>query len=219
MKQKIAIFSYSAPYLQRGDFSEEVTDIWIAFHGYGQLAKHFGRRFDVLDSTAHVVIIPQGLSMFYLDKEYKKVGASWMTKENRMQAIHNQYLYLDQIMEQISLQMQGRPYRLHLLGFSQGVATVCRWVSQRAVRFDSLALWAGKVPEELILDSFTPAQKKGKLWMVVGDEDPLAPFLAIEEQRTKVMEWGFRVEEVNFEGGHEVKRDILKKLYLSDQNK
>ncbi|MCY7356827.1 MAG: phospholipase, partial [Rudanella sp.] len=38
----------TARYYTLGDFTEQTTDLWFVLHGYGQLAKYFIRRFDVV---------------------------------------------------------------------------------------------------------------------------------------------------------------------------
>ena len=72
---------------------------------------------------------PEGLSRFYLDAGAGKVGASWMTKEDRAHEIEDYLSYLEQVRAAII-----PPVPLTILGFSQGVATAARWAVATAPR-------------------------------------------------------------------------------------
>ena len=66
------------------------------------------------------------VSRLYLDNTYTRVGASWLTREDRDAEIADFTGYLNALYDQV---LDGRdPAALHisLLGFSQGAATACR---------------------------------------------------------------------------------------------
>src|SRR5919204_6031656 len=100
-------------------------ELWFVCHGYGQLAARFLERFRVLESEDRCVVAPEGLSRFYLteDPTERRVGASWMTREDRLHEIDDYVRYLDALYREIAPQHS----RVTALGFSQGTATVCRW--------------------------------------------------------------------------------------------
>ena len=56
--------------------------LWIVLHGYGQLARFFLRKFEAFEGQAHVVA-PEGPNRFYLGDGYERIGANWMTREER----------------------------------------------------------------------------------------------------------------------------------------
>src|ERR671913_1620 len=65
-------------------------ELWIVCHGYGQLASRFVSQFAALDDGTRLIVAPEALSRFYLDPIPKRrneasprVGASWMTREDR----------------------------------------------------------------------------------------------------------------------------------------
>ena len=103
MEEKEIEFLFKARYYKSGPITESTRQIWIAFHGYGQLARFFARRFEKLTQHGIVVIVPEGLSRFYLSeltesgRKDNKVGATWMTSENRLTDISNYLDYLNKI--------------------------------------------------------------------------------------------------------------------------
>ena len=86
--------------------------VWLVFHGYGQLSEYFIKKFEGLDPEKNFIIAPQGLSKYYVNGVSGRVGASWMTKEDRLTEIENQYTYLDQVLHQFDL--KGKQLGFHL---------------------------------------------------------------------------------------------------------
>ena len=164
--------SFKAAYSTLNEITSNTKHIWIVCHGYGQLASHFIKRFDVFDPQEHFVLAPQGLSKFYL-KEYTNVGASWMTKEDRSTDLENQRSYFDSLMDHVFGGIDLNDYEVHLLGFSQGVSAISRLAAYKEIPFSNLILWAGGFPPELTPDDFSFANSKAKLKIVLGDRDAL----------------------------------------------
>jgi len=71
----------------------EVRHLWLVLHGYRQLAPYFLRKFAPLARPDTLIAAPEGLSRFYLEGYYGKVGASWMTREARLDEIADQISY------------------------------------------------------------------------------------------------------------------------------
>src|SRR5947199_10791389 len=76
---------------------ERSTDLWILCHGYGQLASRFLERFRPIEAERRCIVAPEGLSRFYLTDSpaERRVGASWMTREDRLHEIDDYVRYLD----------------------------------------------------------------------------------------------------------------------------
>ncbi|MEH0155907.1 hypothetical protein V6R21_17305 [Limibacter armeniacum] len=214
--QKEIQMTFKAPYYTKGKVSEKTRHIWVVFHGYGQLSRFFMRRFDFLDEETHLVIAPQGLSRFYLDKEYKKVGATWMTREERQTDIDNQFSYLDAVLEAEAANVDWDNVQLHLFGFSQGVATMTRWAVSRQLPFKSLTFWAGKMPDEFVKEQFLFVNPEASVYMVLGDQDHLGSFIDLDAQVEMVTQLLKKPDVIRFEGGHEVKREVLKAIVLNE---
>src|SRR5476649_2685602 len=118
-------------------------ELWIVCHGYGQLAEPFIQHFAPIDDGTRLIVAPEALSRFYLDpipvrrtQKNPRVGATWMTKEDRVAEIADQVTYLDRVVHEVKRHLTGAAPRIVVLGFSQGVATVCRWLASSDVRAD-----------------------------------------------------------------------------------
>lgn len=135
---------------QLGQPGPGITDCWIVLHGYQMLAGRFIQRFAPLANAQTLIVAPEGLSRFYLPG-HKHVGASWMTKEDRLHEIEDQWRYLNAVQNQLISQLPPS-VRWHLLGFSQGTATVWRWLLHGKPVMHSLTIWTGGVPPESNLD-------------------------------------------------------------------
>src|SRR4029077_14123970 len=138
----------TARYFTLGDRSG-VAEVWFACHGYGQLAARFLEKLRVLDDGRRLLVAPEGLSRFYLTESptERRVGASWMTREDRLYEIDDYVRYLDGLYAHLA----PRTARVTALGFSQGTATVCRWTALGSSRVDRLIVWGGEVPPDLDL--------------------------------------------------------------------
>ena len=110
----------AAPYITK--------TVWFVLHGYGQAAEYFIRHFSDLDLGMNVVIAPEGLSRFYVNGLTGRVGASWMTKEDREDEIKDQCEYLNAVAMDAGIDLQNPKQKIVLLGFSQGTATTVRWL-------------------------------------------------------------------------------------------
>lgn len=201
-------FEMKASYASYGNLSSETEHIWVVFHGYGQLAKYFIRRFDILNPNQHFVLAPQGLSRFYVKGLFGTVGASWMTKEDRETDIKNQQVYLNAIFAQSTAHVNWDRVRLHILGFSQGVATACRWVFQQEQSFDRLILWSGEFPPDI--DRALALKPEAEIWALIGDQDPLFDVETWKKQLTRIEKYARKPRTHIFEGKHEITREVLR---------
>ncbi|MFN8394409.1 MAG: hypothetical protein U0176_07025 [Bacteroidia bacterium] len=66
----------TARYFQAGELSPKTRRLWIVLHGYGQKASFFIKHFEHLVDGGDCVIAPEGLSRFYLDGKWERVGAT-----------------------------------------------------------------------------------------------------------------------------------------------
>lgn len=81
--------------------NSHAPNVWFCLHGYGQLSEYFIKGFENLDPNEHYVIAPEGLHRFYLRGTSGRVGASWMTKEERLDDINDYVKYLDQVYDEV----------------------------------------------------------------------------------------------------------------------
>jgi len=204
-------FQFKAPYYTVNELQEQST-VWLICHGYGQLSKHFSRKFNSLDRQKNYLVFPQGLSKFYLDDKHARVGATWMTKEDRLTDIENQYNYLDAVLNSaVGLNWQEK--RINFFGFSQGVSTICRYAAHKKFNFNKLILWGGGIPPELEKEDFNFMSSLMSVHMYLGDKDEYYTEEAYDLHVNKAKEiMGDRVQFTIFDGSHQVVPDLLKDL-------
>ncbi|MEO6444905.1 MAG: alpha/beta fold hydrolase, partial [Gemmatimonadaceae bacterium] len=148
---------------------EQASDVWMVLHGFGQLAAEFIAPFAALAGDGCAVIAPEALNRFYKQKDgadsnaSRPVGATWMTREDRDAEIADYVGYLDEVARQL---VPGRA--VTALGFSQGVATLMRWVTAGSTPLARVIVWAGEIPREVELGNFRPRFPDRPLDLVIG---------------------------------------------------
>lgn len=178
--------------------------IWFTLHGYGQLAKYFIKNFESLNPDENLVIAPEGFHRFYLDGMKGRVGASWMTSEDRLTDISDYVTYLDLLYNQVTQKMDSSGHRLIVLGFSQGVATASRWMVLGNTRPDAAVFWAGSFPPDLLPTDSKRWFNDIPTWCVVGDEDEYISEESIERAKKHFESLGINPEWVRYKGGHKI---------------
>ena len=195
----------SARYFTLGS-PQHAADVWLVCHGYGQLASRFLERFRPIEAERRCIVAPEGLSRFYLTESpaERRVGASWMTREDRLHEIDDYVRYLDGVYGNVV----PRNARVTALGFSQGTATVCRWAGLGSSRIDRLIVWGGEVPPDLDLKRL----RVPGLTIVYGTRDELftPKIIAATEERLRANQIGYEL--MPFEGGHEIDETTLRRL-------
>jgi predicted esterase len=198
-------------------------ELWVACHGYGQLASRFSGWLQPLEDPGRVVLVPEALSRFYLDDPAKPhgptspVGATWMTREDRASEITDYVDYLDELVTVVRREIQEPNVRVTALGFSQGVATVCRWAALGRTAVDRLILWAGTLPNDLPGDGGDQLFKGASLALVVGTQDRIVPVSAIEREQETLAQRGLSAQVIRFEGAHALSPEILRRLAAEPQ--
>jgi predicted esterase len=178
---------------------EKAKFIVYVLHGYGQLAKFFIRKFAALNND-YFIVAPEGFHRFYLNGSSGRVGASWMTKEDRVYDIDDNLNYLEQLSRTVE---QGFNFKKRILiGFSQGGATAARWYFNSHKRFQHLILWACVFPPDLNLEQETSFVSGNTNYFVLGNEDEYYS----SEQQNEIMNFyhdkGFSV--LMFNGKHDI---------------
>src|SRR5215213_7354677 len=117
----------TARYYTLGPLDGAPREVWVVCHGFGQLASRFLRHFDAIDDGTRLVVAPEALQRFYLDElkipaAERRVGATWMTREDRLADINDYVGYLDALCEELFRRVPRGSARLVVLGFSQGVS-------------------------------------------------------------------------------------------------
>lgn len=205
----------TARYYVMGELSA-AKDVWMALHGYGQLAEPFVRALAPVVSDGRVVVAPEALSRFYLDEPTKRhgpdspVGASWMTARDRASEIEDYVSYLSDLWA--TVKREAPVANLTVLGFSQGVATASRFAALGSARIHRLILWAGSLAADLPTDRGDQVFGGASVVLAAGRTDALVPIKYMQKQRADLAERGINAELVEYDGGHSLNSDLLRQL-------
>ena len=204
----------SARYVVLGEPGPHVRTLWIALHGYGQLAARFARRCAPLAGDHALVAVPEALSRFYLDAPAggshaaARVGASWMTREDRLAEIGDHVAYLDLLVARLREECGGAP-AVRALGFSQGVATMARWLAFGATRVERAVAWGGLLPEDLDLAQLADRLEGAPFAFVIGEADGHRSVEQVRAQAAAARERGVASRVVTYAGGHALDAETL----------
>ncbi|MCR9152848.1 MAG: alpha/beta hydrolase [Bacteroidetes bacterium] len=186
-------------------------NLCFVLHGYGQLPEYFIKKFAALNRSDILFVAPEGLHRFYLNGSKGRVGASWMTKENRLQDISD----YNQMLEQIAMEIgKDRSFeKIAIFGFSQGVATACRWANFTAVKFEALISWAGAFPPDLNFEQALDKLQPKELYILCGDEDEFISEAALQEHLDFLNSKGLSPKLHRFKGQHDLYAKPLETLF------
>lgn len=203
----------TAHYYTTGVPCVSASTIWLVFHGYGQLASRIIRKFDHLDLEDTHVIAPEGLNKFYFKRDPLILGASWMTKHHRLDEINDYLQYIDQLMKSLTL---NASQTVNVLGFSQGSATMMRWLDYARPNIDKMVNWAGEFPPDIEYEAFIPYLKTiGKTYYCVGDADEFLTPKRVEGISGFIDKADANIELKKFVGTHEINRELLSAIVNS----
>lgn len=185
----------------------ETQTTWIVFHGIGYLGRYFLKYFRELSPNENYIIAPQAPSKYYLNSQYKHVGASWLTKERTMEDLENVLAYIDAVLADQTI---PKTCRINIMGYSQGASVALRWLCHSKHRCDRLILYAGGIPNEITPEDVQFFLEDTEVSIVFGKRDEFLTVerLAREEEKIRNL-FGDRVQRVYFEGGHEVQPEVI----------
>lgn len=212
LKNRIRV-DFEAEYCLSHEPTFKETEIWVLFHGYGQLAEFFIKKFLPFDTKGRLFVAPEATNYSYLKDFQGRVGANWMTSHERELAIENNHRYLDQLMDQILSGFEYPPI-VNAFGFSQGVATATRWASRWSGNVNEFILWAGGFAHDLELDLSKKKFEKTKFISVLGDQDEFVSSEHVQKQRDLINSLNKEVKKISFSGGHIIDSEVLKTLFL-----
>ena len=213
----------AARYYTIGELTKATTHVWFCLHGFGQLASFFSKKFTDLDDGKTLIVVPEGLSRLYLNGEYKRIGASWMTREDKQHEINDFLNYLNTLYDTVLNGRNPADFHITLLGFSQGAATVCRWLNGGGtapahIRADRLILWAGffsngisDVIDPTVLANVETHYVYGiqdEYFALIGDVDAYKVRLLADVPNLRI---------TAFEGGHRVEPEVLRQLTIGGE--
>ena len=207
VQEKDVVYSNRNTYATLNSLTEKTKYVWLVFHGIGFLSRYFLRYFSDFSMEEHYFIAPQAPSKYYLNGEYKHVGASWLTRENTLVEKDNVMAYLDKVWESENIPEQSK---LIIFGYSQGVSIATRFLAHSRIIPEKLILYSGGVPEELNSEDFNFLSKDIEITFIYGEQDPYLNPQRMEHEQVKLNTmFGDKYGLMPFEGGHELKKEIL----------
>ena len=205
----------TARYYTLGGGGERVDEVWFALHGYRQAARRFARRFEVLDAPERIVVVPEGLSRFYVDPSpgrhgpEHRVGASWMTREDRDNEIADYVAYLDALAGEVGAGVAPAVRRRVVLGFSQGAHTASRWVVLGRTNVHELVLWGAGLATDLTREALAAGLDGSQVTFVRGARDRFRDRREEEAQDALLEELGVTFRVLVHPGEHEIAPEPL----------
>ena len=178
------------------DARTSAAGVLVVFHGYGQSADELvGDVRRIPGAEAWTVASVQGLHRFY-NRNSEKVIASWMTRQDRDDAIADNIGYVDRAIDAV-----GAQGPIVFVGFSQGASMAYRAALLGSHRSAGIIALGGDIPPELKSgDTLRPwpavllGAGERDTWFTPAKVDADAAFLAAHQVPHDV---------VRFAGGHE----------------
>ena len=202
----------TARYYTLGELNEHTQEVWFVLHGYAQLAADFIQDFEVLNNGKRFIVAPEGLNKFYARGFGGKPAATWMTSEDREAEIADYINYLNTLSQFLNIPVQ---VKVVVMGFSQGVATASRFIHHTQQKIDAFIIYAGEIAAELSNPVSTQISKLPVTY-VTGTNDP---FITPEKhQRVYDLMNQLHAKIITFDGGHEIKKEVLMRITESTMN-
>lgn len=191
--------------------SDEIRSLWFVIHGYAQLASDFIQNFDFLDNKNTLIIAPEGLSRFY---SRSLPAASWMTKSDRENEIHDYVNYLSGLYKYISGKYELKNSVKNLLGFSQGVHTAVRFFTQTEAGFKRLFLCSSDFPADADFIKFSERLMSVEMFYLRGTDDNI--FTEADFQKSKILldSNSIKFKEIVFPGSHEINKESFSEIII-----
>jgi predicted esterase len=186
--------------------NKQANYYWLACHGYGELVRFFINKFTELGDE-HFVVAPEGLNRFYLNGFSGRVGANWMTKEDREQDINTNNQYLAQVYNTYPFQEKT----LFAFGFSQGTETLSRWLVNQKIAPKAIILWGNGLPEDLS-NECNLLWKDTKIYFVIGSNDNFITPERLALKKGLFDKHQLDYELVSYEGEHKIIPSLLTQL-------
>lgn len=215
-EHKITV-SKTARYFTLGSPTSNIKHVWFVLHGYGQLAAEFINNFEIINNDENYIIAPEALNKFYTSRFSQKVGATWMTKENRKDEINDYINFLDSVYEKEISQFEKDKLKINVLGFSQATATATRWLVNGKSKAHNFIIWAGDIPTDVEHEKLKSIFNTMNIHFIIGNKDEFINEERLNEEinKFKKLEVDFKLH--RFEGGHEIHNGTLLKIYESFQ--
>lgn len=185
--------------------------LWVCLHGYRQLAPWFLRHFRAFDDGSRRILAPEALNRFYVgDPDGRhgpetRVGATWMTREDRDHEIGDYVRYLDAVLGEALTAHPDRP--VLVFGFSQGAHTAARWMHRSGDDVRAVVLWGEGLPHDTTPHDLAARPRH---WVLVRGEADASRAPGQEARDAERLDEAGVPWEVRYHpGGHHVEPEVL----------
>ena len=194
----------TARWFHIGEDHSSASTIVIVLHGYGQHPAYMLESLKPLERLGLSILAPEGLSRFYIKGTDGRVGASWMTRDERLSDIEDHINYLNHWWDALNTKPDAK---IIVVGFSQGVATASRWLAS-GFQANSVILHSGTIPTEW-QEKPGFSQKISNWILIRGLDDSIYPKTAHELAATKFKSWSLNFVSLHVKGEHAIKADHI----------
>jgi len=170
--------------------------LFVGFHGYAESAEiQLERLAGVPGADAWTLVSVQGLHRFYRGRT-RDVVASWMTRQDREDAVRDNIAYVDHVVDHIRTSV--RP--IVFTGFSQGAAMAFRAAVRGRAGSSGVIAVGGDIPPELPADS---TSRFPRVLLVRGTTDDWYTAQKLAADVAALRARGDDPEVFTHDGGHE----------------
>ena len=135
-----------------------------------------------------------------------------MTKLDKEKDIEDNISFIQTLYSNIVDEIGHTNFKLNTLGFSQGGATLVRWIMSNNITVDSLILWGSDIPKDCLTSEKKSRWSSIDVKLVIGNQDEYIN----EENKQKVIDlissYGLKYELVAYEGSHKIIEKELEKI-------
>jgi predicted esterase len=167
----------------------------VGFHGYGQSAEDMLAELAAVPGASEWTLVSvQALHRFYA-RDQRRVIASWMTRQDREQAIADNVEYVSRVLD-------GLTTPVIVVGFSQGVAMAYRAALLGGGPVAGIVAVAGDIPPELKVEG-VPRREWPPTLLATGSADPWYAPARLADDATFLSRESVPHETLTFAGAHE----------------
>ncbi len=179
--------------------------VLVGFHGYAENAEaQLERLKSIPGSSRWVIVSIQALHRFY-QRKANLVVASWMTRQDREQAIADNAAYVAACLDAVRAECSTQA-SVVFAGFSQGVAMAFRAAVQWQGGPAAVIAAGGDVPPEITADQL---KTLSGVLMARGKSDDLYPRAQFANDTQRLLNCNVKVSALEMNGGHEWAAELL----------
>jgi len=181
---------------------------FVGFHGYAQSAEDILSQLELVPGAEKWTIVAvQALHRFYA-RGHKAVIASWMTSQDREQAIADNIVYVNRALGPLLVEAPEAP--IVFAGFSQGVAMAYRAAILGTHRPRWVVAVGGDVPPDVRV---APANCFPSILIAAGESDEWYTPEKLQADAAFLAGHGVTLEVFRYRGAHEWTAELRHRIH------